>query len=144
MFDIGFSELLLLGVVALIVLGPERLPVAMRTLGRYYAKIRQTLNNLQDTVNQELKLVELKEEMQKELEMIRQTELRMKEELDKINLHMQQGFSFSSSSSVQQFLHQDHQTETGVNEELKQVISDDHQNKNKQVNIHLQDSNEST
>lgn len=43
MFDIGFSELILLGFVALIVLGPEKLPVAMRTLGRYYAKFKHTL-----------------------------------------------------------------------------------------------------
>ena len=38
MFDIGFSELLLFGVIALIVLGPEKLPQAARTAGQWYAK----------------------------------------------------------------------------------------------------------
>ncbi|MFM6905516.1 MAG: Sec-independent protein translocase protein TatB [Acinetobacter sp.] len=85
MFDIGFSELILLGFVALIVLGPEKLPVAMRTLGRYYAKFKHTLTHIQDTFDQELKIAELREQMQQELQRIKQTELRMREELDKMN-----------------------------------------------------------
>ena len=44
MFDIGFSELLLFGVIALIVLGPEKLPQAARTAGQWYAKIRRTVS----------------------------------------------------------------------------------------------------
>lgn len=88
MFDVGFSELLLLGVVALIVLGPERLPIAMRTLGRFYAKAKRMLTEIQDTIDNELKLAELKQQMQKEIEQIRQTEQRMREELEKLNTEM--------------------------------------------------------
>ena len=38
MFDLGFTELLVIGVVALVVLGPERLPEVARTAGKYFAK----------------------------------------------------------------------------------------------------------
>ena len=50
MFDIGFSELLLFGVIALIVLGPEKLPQAARTAGQWYAKIRRTVSTLQSEI----------------------------------------------------------------------------------------------
>ena len=50
MFDIGFSELLLFGVIALIVLGPEKLPQAARTAGQWYAKLRRTISTLQSDI----------------------------------------------------------------------------------------------
>ena len=56
MFDIGFSELLLFGVIALIVLGPEKLPQAARTAGQWYAKIRRTVSTLQSEIEAELDL----------------------------------------------------------------------------------------
>ena len=58
MFDIGFSELLLFGVIALIVLGPEKLPQAARTAGQWYAKIRRTASTLQSEIEAELDLAE--------------------------------------------------------------------------------------
>ena len=57
MFDIGFSELLLFGAIALIILGPEKLPQAARTAGRYYAKFRRTVANLQSEIEAELDLL---------------------------------------------------------------------------------------
>ena len=58
MFDIGFSELLLFGVIALIVLGPEKLPQAARTAGQWYAKLRRTVSTLQSEIEAELDLAE--------------------------------------------------------------------------------------
>lgn len=54
MFDIGFTELLLVGVVALLVLGPERLPVAARSVGRGLAQARRAMNALRAQVEREL------------------------------------------------------------------------------------------
>ena len=65
MFDIGFSELLLFGVIALIVLGPEKLPQAARTAGQWYAKIRRTVSTLQSEIEAELDLAETRQQMQK-------------------------------------------------------------------------------
>ncbi len=60
MFDIGFWELCLVGVVALIVLGPEKLPRAARTAGLWLAKARRTLATVKEEVNRELELEDLK------------------------------------------------------------------------------------
>ena len=72
MFDIGFSELLLFGAIALIVLGPEKLPQAARTAGQWYAKFRRTVATLQSEIEAELDLAETRKQMQLELEKIRQ------------------------------------------------------------------------
>lgn len=53
MFDIGFWELMLVGVVALVVLGPERLPVVAKKVGRMIAKGRRQLSELQRELEQE-------------------------------------------------------------------------------------------
>ncbi|WP_233407872.1 Sec-independent protein translocase protein TatB [Marinomonas spartinae] len=59
MFDIGFSELLVIFVVALIVLGPERLPIAAKTAGLWIRKIRRSINAVQREINAQLDQEEL-------------------------------------------------------------------------------------
>ncbi|MFV3287860.1 Sec-independent protein translocase protein TatB [Pseudomonas sp. NY11955] len=59
MFEVGFSELLLVGVVALLVLGPERLPVAARTLGRGLGQARRAMHALRTQVEREIELPSL-------------------------------------------------------------------------------------
>ncbi len=63
MFDIGFSELLLVLVVALIVVGPERLPAVARTLGAYVRKARQTFDSVRQEVEKELDSAALQEQL---------------------------------------------------------------------------------
>jgi len=53
MFGIGFGELLLIGVVALLVLGPEKLPEAARTLGKLLGTLRKQQDNLKKTFEEE-------------------------------------------------------------------------------------------
>ena len=54
MFDIGFAELILIGVVALLVIGPERLPEAIRTASGWLNRIRRGFNEIKQEVQQEL------------------------------------------------------------------------------------------
>ena len=60
MFDVGFFELLLLGVVALLVIGPERLPKVARTAGLWIGKGRRMLQSVKADIEQELRAEELK------------------------------------------------------------------------------------
>ncbi len=60
MFDIGFAELLIIAVVALVVLGPEKLPVAARTLGLWLGRIRRTVSSIQSEISEELRIEEMK------------------------------------------------------------------------------------
>ncbi|WLD57923.1 Sec-independent protein translocase protein TatB [Salinispirillum sp. LH 10-3-1] len=59
MFDIGFLELAIIAGIALIVLGPERLPGAARTVGRYIGQARRMVGNFQRQIEQEVRLDEL-------------------------------------------------------------------------------------
>lgn len=65
MFDIGFSELVLIFIIGLLVLGPKRLPVAIRTVMGWVATVRGLANNVQNELKQELKLQELQESIKK-------------------------------------------------------------------------------
>ncbi|SNY69804.1 Sec-independent protein translocase protein TatB [Pantoea sp. GL120224-02] len=65
MFDIGFSELVLVFVIGLIVLGPQRLPVAVKTVVGWIRAIRSLAANVQNELAQELKLQELQDSLKK-------------------------------------------------------------------------------
>lgn len=65
MFDIGFSELVLVFIVGLVVLGPQRLPVAIRTVMGWVRTIRGLAANVQNELAQELKLQELQQSIKK-------------------------------------------------------------------------------
>lgn len=60
MFDIGFSELLVVAVVALIVIGPERLPKVARTVGLLTGRMRRYVGDIKADINREIQLEELK------------------------------------------------------------------------------------
>lgn len=60
MFDIGFWELAFIGVIALLVFGPERLPEVARTAGLWVSRIRRFVANVKRDVEQELRAEELK------------------------------------------------------------------------------------
>ena len=60
MFDIGFSELMVIGVVALIVIGPERLPKVARTAGILFGRMQRYVNDVKADISREMQLEELK------------------------------------------------------------------------------------
>ena len=60
MFDIGFSELLVIAVVALIVIGPERLPKVARTLGHLFGRMQRYVNDVKADIAREMELEELR------------------------------------------------------------------------------------
>lgn len=68
MFDVGFSELLLLAVIALVVLGPEKLPHAARMAGAWVSRIRRMLINVQADIENEVAAAEMRERIRKEME----------------------------------------------------------------------------
>lgn len=65
MFDIGFSELLLVFVIGLIVLGPKRLPVAVKTVVGWIRALRSLATTVQNELTQELKLQEFQDSLKK-------------------------------------------------------------------------------
>jgi sec-independent protein translocase protein TatB len=64
MFDIGFSELLLIGVVALVVIGPERLPKVARTAGQWLGRLNRYVSQVKQDIDRDIKLEELRKMQQ--------------------------------------------------------------------------------
>ena len=67
MFDIGFSELVVIGVVALVVIGPERLPKTARTVGHLFGRLQRYVNDVKADINREMELDELRK-LQREMQ----------------------------------------------------------------------------
>ena len=98
MFDIGFSELLVIGVVALIVIGPEKLPRLARTVGHLAGRLQRYVADVKADINREIEL----------------------EELRKMRDSMQQAAT-SFETSVQSELNK---TETELNKSVEAVVGD--------------------
>lgn len=79
MFDIGFSELLVIAVVALIVLGPERLPKAARFAGLWVRRARAQWYSVKDELERELASEELKRNLKDAQDALRDTEQRIRD-----------------------------------------------------------------
>lgn len=82
MFDIGFWELLLCATIGLIVLGPERLPKAIRAVMRWVYTLRSMANQVKDDLENEVQLKALREEIQKARDEGYQIGSRLKETLE--------------------------------------------------------------
>ncbi len=63
MFDFGFWEIAIIGVITLIVVGPERMPSLARKAGLYFGKLNRFFNKVKSDINEELKMDEIKEQM---------------------------------------------------------------------------------
>jgi sec-independent protein translocase protein TatB len=68
MFDIGALELMLIGIVALLVVGPERLPKVARAAGFWVGRARRALSSVKAEIDREMKADELKEILRKQSE----------------------------------------------------------------------------
>lgn len=82
MFDIGFSELIVIAVVALVVIGPERLPKVARTLGHLLGRAQRYVNDVKSDINREMQLDELKKLQSQVTESAREMESSVRKEFD--------------------------------------------------------------
>lgn len=86
MFDVGFSELLLIAVVALVVIGPERLPSVARSAGRFAGRIQRYVHDIKSDFNREIELEEIRR-LQHEMETTVQS---MQESMKAVESSLQQ------------------------------------------------------
>lgn len=84
MFDIGFSELLVIAVVALIVIGPERLPKVARTAGLLSGRLRRYVNDIKADISREMQLDELKKMQQDVADRIAAAESTVQYEMNQV------------------------------------------------------------
>ena len=87
MFDIGFWELSIIAIIALLVIGPERLPAVARTAGSWYGKIQRLITSVKADIEQELRASELRQimdEQKAELEHLKQSLHQTRSELERV------------------------------------------------------------
>lgn len=92
MFDVGFSELVMVGLIALLVIGPERLPKAARIAGFWLGKARRTIANVKAEIKQELQAEEMRQvllEQQSIAEDLQQVAKDAKAAVEDVNLGLQ-------------------------------------------------------
>jgi len=92
MFDIGFSELLVIAVVALLVLGPERLPKAARFAGLWVRKARAQWYSVKSEFERDLAADELQRSLRETRESLRQAEEQLRGNADSIKKQIERGF----------------------------------------------------
>ena len=70
MFDFGFWEIAIIGIITLIVVGPEKMPAIARKAGLYFGKLNRFFNKVKSDINEELRTEEIKDEMSMDEEKI--------------------------------------------------------------------------
>ena len=88
MFDIGFSELVVIGVVALVVIGPERLPRVARTAGHLFGRLQRYVSSVKADISREMELDELR---------------KFKSEIEQTGRSMEHSIAQQASEVQQQF-----------------------------------------
>lgn len=93
MLNVGMSELLCFMVIAVLVLGPDKLPQAARFAGKTYSKFKRMMSSVQNEIDRELRLSELQNQMQQELQRIQQLEQRLNQQVREQQQQAEQGLS---------------------------------------------------
>lgn len=84
MFDISFSELLLIAVVALLVIGPEKLPKVARTAGAFTGRLQRFMAQVKDEVNREARFEELQKLQQEVKDGVNKVESSIRTEVSEV------------------------------------------------------------
>ena len=101
MFDFSFGELALIGAVALVVLGPERLPKVARTVGEWAGKAQRYVTQVKADINREMELAELKKLQEQARGIAHEFETSVKNEVKGIETSVTSGMpSLSSGADV--------------------------------------------
>lgn len=92
MFDVSFSELIMIAIVALIVIGPEKLPKVARTLGALTGRMQKYVAQIKEEVNREVRFQELQQLQQEIQETVTKTQAQLKGQTDALT----QDFDFGN------------------------------------------------
>jgi sec-independent protein translocase protein TatB len=92
-FDFSFSEIVVIGVVALVVVGPQRLPHVARTAGVWLGRLQRYVHQVKEDINREIQLEELKKMQDEIANRVRQMETTMKTQLSETHTQLQQALT---------------------------------------------------
>lgn len=90
MLNLGMSELLIFAIIAVIVLGPDKLPTAIRSVIKWYRQVKMLVTNVQRDIERELEITEIREKMEQEIARFKEIEHQMQAQLDQIQKEVDQ------------------------------------------------------
>ena len=85
MLNVGMAELLCFSIIALLVLGPEKLPEGARFVAKWYGKGKRFIADIQNEVDRELKLSEFRDEIKQEIERMNAIEKRLQQQIHQLH-----------------------------------------------------------
>lgn len=101
MFEIGFPELILIAIVGLLVIGPERLPEALRTMGLWLGRMRRSFNSVKAEIEKEIGMDEVKRQLHNEaiMEEMKRLEAEVKHTTDTARSTLNEGIAAARSTT---------------------------------------------
>jgi sec-independent protein translocase protein TatB len=93
MFDVGLSELILIAVVALIVIGPERLPKVARTAGHLLGRLQRYVNDVKSDINREMQIEDLKKLQQQVADQAKSMEQSVSQQLNSVETSLNESIA---------------------------------------------------
>lgn len=90
MFDIGFTELIVIALVGLIVIGPERMPKVARTVGHLLGRLQRYVSDVKSDINREMQLEELKKLQSQVVDQARDLERQVNDQLNTVETQLNQ------------------------------------------------------
>ena len=102
MFDISFMELLVISVVALIVIGPERLPTVAKTLGHLYGRCRNFVYSVRTDIHNEMRMEERKKMQYRLEETVQSVEKSVRQNVNQVQMTVTDGLNQQDHSTTQQ------------------------------------------
>lgn len=90
MLNLGMTELLAFAIIAVIVLGPDKLPTAVRSVLKWYRQVKMLISNVQLDIERELEITEIREKMEQEIARFKEIEQNMQAQLNQIQKEVDQ------------------------------------------------------
>ncbi len=100
MFDIGFTELMVIALVGLIVIGPERMPKVARTVGHLLGRLQRYVSDVKSDINREMQLEELKKLQTQVVDQAHDMERQVNEQLNSVETSLNQSIVAGSETTT--------------------------------------------
>lgn len=124
MFDVGLSELMVIAIVALIVIGPERLPKVARTVGHLLGRLQRYVSDVKSDINREMQLDELKKLQQQVSSQVSSLETSVTQEMREIESSVDSAVTPAASGASADSIHADAQALSSENQHGSSPVVD--------------------